>query len=145
MPLPSPPSGGAGNAPAPADPQWQPIDPTAPTDAPPGSPGKLLVMEARASARLALFHARDAPAPPGGVPLPAPDPARAARPPAHRSRKLPRGVSWDAKKQAYRARTPRPARLYLGLFDDPRVAGRAVRLALAGDVEGARALARRRA
>ena len=35
-------------------------DPGAPTKHPPGTPGKLVVMEARANRREALFHARDA-------------------------------------------------------------------------------------
>lgn len=80
-------------------------DPERPTDAAPGSAHKVQVMHERARLRLPLFHPDD------DVRC-APDAVRAGRTPSQ----LPSGVTWDARRGKYRARSPRPQRKHLGMF-----------------------------
>lgn len=73
-----------------------------PTVAPPGSAAKIAVMALRASRREPLFH-----------PLDAVEGVRPVR------KSLPRGVSWDCKRQKYRARIwdgKRKKAVHLGMF-----------------------------
>lgn len=116
--------------PATADP-----DPERPTDHQPGSEGKLRVLAARAGRRLPLFHPDDDRTRPEA-------PAAGAGPEAGRDPSVPRGCRWDSKRNAYDVRvTLESGRVYLGLFADLAGAREAVRLALAGRIDEARALA----
>lgn len=122
-----------------------------PTDDPPtshpcGSGEKVLVMRRRAELRLPLFHPLDsrarAKAPSGQVGGGADAHVRRS------TRELPPGVKRNKARRCYEARANLPGggrerRVYLGLFDDPATAGRAVEMALAGDVAGAKRLAGR--
>lgn len=110
--------------------------PCGPTIHAAGSPEKVEVMRTRANKKESLFHPDDS----SERAEPKQESNRAA------NRTLPAGVTWDERNHAYRARITLAkggARVFLGLFDDLPAAARAVELALAGDVAGAKALARR--
>lgn len=89
---PPPPGGGEDEALA------SPVNPALPTQYPPGSPGKLRVLRARARARLPLFLPGDR----QGEPQPQ-DVTRQRTGPAP-PRQLPQGVSWDRTRRRYLVR-----------------------------------------
>lgn len=117
----------------------EPASARTPTDATPGSERKVAVMAARLAAGETLYHPAD------NTVVAVAD----ARPDCAAVRELPRGVSRaragkrrDRVAEGYEARaTVGGRRVYLGRFARLAVARRAVELAEAGDVEGARALA----
>lgn len=113
-----------------------------PTQATPGSEDKILVLIARAEAGVALFHPLDnltkervPHSQTGGNSLSGCDGPR--RGPS-------RGVSFNVRNQAYEVRVyVGGVRVYVGLYAELADAERAAEMARAGDVAGARALARR--
>lgn len=105
-----------------------------PTRHPAGSEEKILVLIARARLRLPLFHPRDS----------ADRLCRRAEAGPRAEKDLPPGVSLRrGRRQCYEARaTVGGVRHFLGLFRDLETAVRAVEMALAGDVTGAKRLGR---
>ena len=101
-----------------------PIVPASQTCHPPGSEGKMGVMMERFRCGEMLFHPRDVR---DGVDVPPRDDG----PTIARAERLPRGVSWDEKRQCYRARVTLPGRgqVYLGLYDTVEDAREAIRAA----------------
>ncbi len=116
-------------------------DAHAPCPHPAGSAAKLAVLCERAALGLPLFHAGDC----------REQTSVALAPQCGAGRHLPPGVSWDQAKRAWRARyvlreaaldaSGHRPRIYLGLFAELATAARAVELAAAGDVAGAKSLA----
>lgn len=105
-----------------------PLDPRRPTSAPPGSEEKIQILILRAAARISLFHPLD------GGNLEEPPPykhGRAGGMARHGKGDLPRGVSWQTRKRAYRARvTLDGERFFLGLFPTVTLAEEAIRNAI---------------
>jgi hypothetical protein len=119
------------------EPQQSPA-PKEATEAAPATPEKLRVLMERARRGESLWHPQDS-----ARDNPDRDRQYGRRTEAGGARRLPRGVTYDERKRLYRARLAAGGvRTFLGYFDDARAAGRAVRLARAGDVAGAKALAR---